>query len=50
MTILFTLYERHRATSGLAVVTVFLSTTVTELYNVPPSDFFLIALLIASIY
>jgi len=49
MTILFTLYERHRATSGLAVVTVF-STTVTELYNVPPSHLFLIALLIGSIY
>ena len=38
MTILFTLYERHCATFGLAVVTVF-STTVTESHNVPPSFF-----------
>ena len=46
MTIIFTLYERQRATSGPAVVTVS-STTVTE-HNVHPSTL-LIALHIGSL-
>jgi hypothetical protein len=40
MTIIFTLYERQRATSGPAVVTVS-STTVTE-HNVHPSTLLIV--------